>query len=90
MPVACSSTALTGQEGSIYFSPAGTKWCLQDYTDFPSGANGVTVPSNHDFRVNDPVKFSVVGFGKTFKSFTKSEKLSAVNTSVISKGCCTP
>ena len=61
MPVACSSTALTGQEGSIYFSPAGTKWCLQDFTDFPSGANGVTVPSNHDFRVNDPVKFSVVG-----------------------------
>ena len=61
MPVACSSTALTGQEGSIYFSPAGTKWCLNDYTDFPSGANGVTVPSNHDYRVNDPVKFTVVG-----------------------------
>ena len=60
MPIACSSSALTGQEGAIYFSPGGTKWCLKDYTDFPSGANGVTVPSSHDFRVNDPVKFSVV------------------------------
>ena len=60
MPVACSSSALTGQEGAIYFSPAGTKWCLKDFTDFPSGANGITVPSSHDFRVNDPVKFSVV------------------------------
>ena len=61
MPVACSQSALTGQEGSIYFSPGGTKWCLKDNTDFPSGASGITVPSGHDFRVNDPVKFLVVG-----------------------------
>ena len=28
MPVACSTSALTGQDGSLYYTPAGTKWCL--------------------------------------------------------------
>ena len=60
MPVACSSQSLTGQEGSIYFSPSGTKWCLQDYSDFPSGTD-ITVPAGSDYRVDDPVKFTVVG-----------------------------
>ena len=60
MPVACSSSALTGQEGAIYFSPAGTKWCLKDFTDFPSGTD-VKVPTNADYRVNDPIKFAVYG-----------------------------
>ena len=60
MPVACSSSALTGQEGAIYFSPAGTKWCLKDFTDFPSGTD-VKVPTNADYRVNDPIKFAVNG-----------------------------
>lgn len=60
MPVACSSQSLTGQEGSIYFSPSGTKWCLQDFADFPAGTD-ITVPSGSDYRVNDPLKFTVVG-----------------------------
>lgn len=54
MPVACSTSALTGQDGSLYYTPAGTKWCLLDFTDFPAGAD-ITVPSQHDFRVGDPV-----------------------------------
>ena len=60
MPVACSSQSLTGQEGSIYFSPSGTKWCLQDFSDFPAGTD-ITVPAGSDYRVDDPVKFTVVG-----------------------------
>ena len=54
MPVACSTSALTGQDGSLYYTPAGTKWCLLDFTDFPAGAD-ITVPAKHDFRVGDPV-----------------------------------
>ena len=69
MPVACSSTALTGQEGSIYFSPGGTKWCLRDYSDFPAGTS-ITVPSGHDFRVNDPIKFTVVGTATLVSAIT--------------------
>ena len=56
MPVACSSSALTGQDGSLYYTPAATKWCLLDYTDFPAGTE-ITVPAKHDFRVGDPVIF---------------------------------
>ena len=62
MPVACSTSALTGQEGSIFFKPAGTKFCLLDNTDFPAGSPAViTVPTAHDYRVGDAVKFTEEG-----------------------------
>ena len=57
MPISCSSTALTGQSGSVYYTPAGTSFCLQDFTDFPAG-DDITVPLVADFRVGDPVLFS--------------------------------
>ena len=60
MPVACNTSALTGQEGSIFFKPAGTQFCLLDYTDFPAG-NDITVPTDNDYRVGDAVKFTVEG-----------------------------
>ena len=56
MPVSCSSTALTGQSGSIWFTPAGTSYCLEDFTDFPAG-DLITVPANNDYRVGDTVIF---------------------------------
>ena len=62
MPVACSTSALTGQEGSIYFKPAGTKFCLLDHTDFPAGTPAkITVPTDHDYKVGDSVKFTEEG-----------------------------
>ena len=57
MPVACSTSALTGQDGSLYYTPSATKFCLLDYTDFPAGTS-ITVPAQHDFRVGDPVVFT--------------------------------
>ena len=60
MPVACSTSALTGQDGSLYYTPSATKFCLLDFTDFPDG-DDITVPAQHDFRVGDPVKFSIEG-----------------------------
>ena len=58
MPVACSSSALTGQDGSLYYTPAATRFCLLDFTDFPDG-DEITVPAKHDYRLGDPVKFAV-------------------------------
>ncbi len=55
MPVACSTQALTGQEGSIFFKPAGTQYCLLA-EDFPAG-DAITVPSSNDYQVGDPVEF---------------------------------
>ena len=60
MPVACNTSALTGQEGSIYFKPAGTQFCLLDYTDFPAGTD-ITVPTENDYRLGDAVQFTVEG-----------------------------
>lgn len=60
MPISCNSSSLTGQEGSIYFQPAGTMFCLLDYTDFPAGAS-ITVPTTNDYVVGDPVTFTEEG-----------------------------
>ena len=60
MPVACSTSALTGQEGSIFFQPAGTEFCLLDFTDFPAGTS-ITVPSSNDYRLGDAIVFSAEG-----------------------------
>ena len=58
MPVNCSQTVITGQDGSVYFQPAGTEHCLLDFTDFqPAGTDLVTVPATHDFREGDQVIF---------------------------------
>ena len=57
MPVACSTSALTGADGSLFYTPAGTKWCLLA-ADFDSVGQTVNVDPRHDFRVGDPVKFT--------------------------------
>jgi hypothetical protein len=62
MPISCSSSSLTGQEGAIYFQPAGTQFCLNDWSDFPAGT-AITVPSDHDYAVGDPVIFTEEGTG---------------------------
>ena len=68
MPVACSSSALTGQNGQLQYIPAATEFCLLDYTDFPAG-NVITVPIEHDFRVGDPVIFTEEDGGKLDSAF---------------------
>ena len=71
MPVACNTSALTGQEGSIFFKAAGTKFCLLDYTDFPSGAD-ITVPAENDYRVGDAVAFYEEGTANLDTKLTAS------------------
>ena len=69
MPVACNTSALTGQEGSIFFKPAGTQFCLLDYTDFPAGDN-ITVPTENDYRLGDAVQFTAEGTANIDSSLT--------------------
>ena len=60
MPISCSTSALTGSDGLIQLKPAGTFFCLKDFSDFPVG-DDITVPSDNDFRVGDPVVFAQKG-----------------------------
>lgn len=62
MPIACSTQVLTGQEGAIYFQPAGTQFCLQDASDFKIGTQ-ITVPGSNDYRVGDAIVFIEEGTG---------------------------
>ena len=62
MPVACGNTVLTGDSGSVAFTPAGTSVCLLDYTDFPTADPGkIQLPAGHGFLVGDVVQFSTEG-----------------------------
>ena len=60
MPVACSTSTLTGQDGSVFFKPAGTTACLMDAADFPAGTQ-INLPVQHDFKAGDPVVFAIEG-----------------------------
>ena len=62
MPVACGNTVLTGDSGSVAFTPAGTTVCLLDFTDFPTADPGlIQLPVGHGFLVGDVVQFSIEG-----------------------------
>ena len=63
MPVSCSKSVLTGQDGSVWFKPAGTSVCLRDNSDFPAGTD-VTLPSCHGFMVGDEIEFAEEEGGK--------------------------
>ena len=71
MPVACNTSALTGQDGAVFFKPAGTQFCLLDYTDFPAGTS-ITVPSDNDYQLGDPVAFYEEGTANLDGSLTAS------------------
>jgi hypothetical protein len=72
MAVTCSQAQLTGQNGLIMFKPAGTSFCLLDYTDFgPAGDTQIALPANqNDYRIADPVQFSLDGSAKLDTTFT--------------------
>ena len=62
MPVACGNTVLTGDSGSVAFTPAGTFVCLLDFTDFTVANPGtIQLPVGHGFLVGDSVTFSTEG-----------------------------
>lgn len=79
MPINCSAQVLTGQDGSIYFRPAGTRACLEDWADFQDDAT-ITLPSDHDFRVGDPVVFTVEGGASLDTALTAGEEVFVVAT----------
>ena len=88
MPVSCSSSALTGQEGSVFFTPAGTRFCLLDFTDFPAG-DAITVPAQHDFRVGDPVVFEEENGGSLCDDLTAGDQYYVVATTATTIGVST-
>jgi len=53
------------------FKPAGTEQCLLDYTDFgPAGDTNITVPLTHNYKLGDPVVFSLEGAAELDSAFT--------------------
>jgi len=84
VPIACSTTALSGADGSIYFKPAGTQFCLVA-DDFPAGEL-ITVPASNDYRVGDPVEFTEEGSAVLDTALTPGTTyfVSAVTATTIS------
>lgn len=77
MPLACSSNALTGSSGAVYYVPSGTKACLLA-ADFAS-AGVITVPSTTDFRVGDPITLTPTGGAVLDTAYADAAVVSAVD-----------
>lgn len=77
MPVACNSSTLTGSSGAVYFVPAGTKACLlaADFAD----AGVITVNSQNDFRVGDPITLTPTGGAVLDTAYASAAVVSAVD-----------
>ena len=84
MPVACSTSALTGQDGSLYYTPSATKFCLLDYTDFVGSAAPIKVPATHDFRIGDPVVFTEEGTANIDSALTADSQYYVVAVTATS------
>ena len=54
----CSDSVLTGQEGTILFTPPGTSACLRDYSPFLTTSNRIYLPCGSSFIVGDTVVFT--------------------------------
>lgn len=77
MPIACGQSTLSGADGLVTFKPAGTEFCLLDFTDFPSGSD-ITVPSDNDFKVGDPVVFTEEGTASIDTALTAGDTVFVV------------
>jgi hypothetical protein len=79
MPIACSTSVITGSDGYVAFKFAGTEFCLVA-EDFPAGAGVITVPATHEFQVGDVVQIHPVGTAKLDTGFTANADGDAVAT----------
>ena len=77
MPVACQSNALTGSSGAVYYVPSGTKACL--LADDFATAGVITVSTNNDFRVGDPITLTPVGGAVLDTAYADAAVVSAVD-----------
>ena len=51
----CSDSVLTGQEGTILFTPPGTSVCVRDWSPFVTSSNRIYLPCGAAFVVGDEV-----------------------------------
>ena len=73
MPIACSTSVITGSDGYVAFKFAGTEFCLVA-EDFAAGTPAkITVPASHEFQVGDKVKIHPVGTASLDSGFTTKD-----------------
>ena len=79
MPIACSTSVITGSDGYVAFKFAGTEFCLVA-EDFPAGAGVITVPASHEFQIGDVVQIHPVGAATLDTGFTANADGDALAT----------
>ena len=78
----CSDSVLTGQEGTILFTPPGTSVCVRDWSPFVTTSNRIYLQCGSAFVVGDKVKLTEEDGGNLDGGLTdgKEETVSAVGT----------
>ena len=82
MTALCSDSVLTGQEGTILFTPPGTSVCVRDWSPFITTSNRIYLQCGSAFVVGDKVKLTEEDGGNLDGGLTdgKEETVSAVGT----------
>jgi len=82
MPIACSTSVITGSDGYVAFKFAGTEFCLVA-EDFPVGDGVITVPASNEYRVGDMVKIHPVGTASLDGGFTTAGVVDSEGDAVV-------
>ena len=82
MPIACSTSVITGSDGYVAFKFAGTEFCLVA-EDFPVGKGLITVPAENEFRVGDMVVIHPVGTATLDGGFTTASVVADGDATVL-------
>ena len=82
MPIACSTSVVTGADGFVSFKFAGTEFCLVA-EDFPAGAGLITVPTGHQFQVGDMVTIHPVGTASLDGGFATASVVNADGDALV-------
>ena len=78
MTTLCTDSVLTGQEGTITFTPPGTSVCVRDFTPFEVANRRILLDCGADFRVNDVITFTEEDGGDLDTAFNTTDEFHVV------------
>lgn len=82
----CTDSVLTGQEGTITFTPPGTSVCVRDFTPFDVDNSRIILDCGADFRVNDVISFTIEDGATLDTAFNTTDEFHVVAVGTTDEG----
>ena len=82
----CSDSVLTGQEGTILFTPPGTSVCVRDWSPFVTTSNRIYLQCGSAFVVGDKVKLTEEDGGSIDGGITAGDEYTVASVGTGASG----